>query len=339
MSPKISIIIPVFNGEKYIEKCLESILNQKFKEYEVIVINDGSKDRTLDIINKYEMKDKRINIYSQENLGPSASRNSGIKKARGQYLAFIDADDFITDQYLESMIFKCEKENLDLVTCGYIDVSKYGKVELNDFFDQYNANSKEEFIKCILSGVGGTLWGKLFKREIIVDNNLLLDEELFMCEDLIFVLKYIFLCNSFNSIKDNLYVYNRLNARSISSNINFTYYENLLLVIKKIENILIEEKINEKFIADIISERIIDLSIKFIYLQSNSKISKRERVENIKIILSNNYLIRYIDKKNGTNFRNAVYISLINKKKVKLLYYYSLILCSLQKIKDKIKKV
>ena len=339
MEPKVSIIIPVYNVEKYIERCLESISKQKYKDFEVIIINDGSTDKTLDIINKYKKKDKRINIYSQDNLGPSISRNNGIKKAKGEYLAFIDADDFITDTYLELMVSKCESEELDLVTCGYIDVSKYGKLKLNDFFNKYAINSKENFIRCILSGVGGTLWGKLFKRKLIIDNNLFIDEDLFMCEDLIFVLKYIFISKRYNSIGECLYIYNRLNENSISSKLDFTYYKNLLMVIERIETILRYEKINEGFIDDIISERIINLSINFIYLQSNSKVSKKDIIENIKIILSNSYLKKYKYKFVSNNFRNKVYIILINNNKVKLLEYYSVILNHIQKIKDRIKKI
>ena len=93
MNSLISVIVPVYNAEKYLDRCIQSIINQKYKELEIILVDDGSKDRSLEICNSYEKKDNRINVIHKENAGVSAARNTGIKKARGTYLAFLDDDD------------------------------------------------------------------------------------------------------------------------------------------------------------------------------------------------------------------------------------------------------
>ncbi len=106
--PFFSIIIPLFNSEKYIEKTLESISNQNFNDFEVIIINDGSTDNAAAICEKYCLNDQRFKLYNQSNQGVSIARNEGIKLAKGKYLLFIDADDFIDGQYLENL----QKEQL-----------------------------------------------------------------------------------------------------------------------------------------------------------------------------------------------------------------------------------
>jgi len=112
----ITVIIPVYNAEKYISKCLESVINQTFKDFEVLCINDCSKDSSLKILEEYSKKDKRINIINNEkNLGAALTRNKGIESAKGEYIYFLDADDYIDEDYLEKMVEKIEKENADIV--------------------------------------------------------------------------------------------------------------------------------------------------------------------------------------------------------------------------------
>ena len=101
---KVSIIIPVYNSEKYISKCLDSVLNQTYKNIEILVINDGSKDNSIDILREYEKKDDRIVVIDKENEGVAKTRNQGIKKATGDYIMFIDNDDFIDEDYVETYL-------------------------------------------------------------------------------------------------------------------------------------------------------------------------------------------------------------------------------------------
>ena len=113
----ISIIVPIFNAEKYINKCIDSLLNQTKKELEIILVNDGSTDNTENIIKNY--KDKRIKYYKNKNQGIGKSRNFGITKATGKYIMFIDSDDYIEDNACELLFEKAEKDNLDIVICDF----------------------------------------------------------------------------------------------------------------------------------------------------------------------------------------------------------------------------
>ena len=111
--PKITVIIPVYNTAKYLREAIDSILNQTFKEIEVIAINDGSTDNCLDILNEYALNDNRVKVYSQENKGLSLTRNFGLDNSRGDYIYFFDSDDILLPLALEELYNKCEKDNLD----------------------------------------------------------------------------------------------------------------------------------------------------------------------------------------------------------------------------------
>ena len=124
----ISVIVNVFNGEKYIKKCLDSIINQTYKDLEILIIDDGSIDSTLSICKKY--KDKRIRIISGKNIGISLSRNIGLDNARGDYLFFVDSDDYIEKDTIKYLYDNIKKYNLDMTTCKSVDVYDYYKVNV-----------------------------------------------------------------------------------------------------------------------------------------------------------------------------------------------------------------
>ena len=118
LNPKISIIMPIFNSEKYIEECLSSLLKQTFKNFEIICINDGSIDNTLKILKEFEKTDERIHVFTQENTGPGIARNNGINKTKGEYLIFLDSDDIFEDTMLEELYSKIKGNDNDIVICN-----------------------------------------------------------------------------------------------------------------------------------------------------------------------------------------------------------------------------
>ena len=125
---EVSIIVPIYNSEKYISACIESILHQTYKDFELLLIDDGSTDNTNNIIKKY--KDSRIKIYRQENKGTGAARNLGMKHANGNYLTFVDSDDAIEQRYLEIMLNACKNNNADIVSCVYMKNDKEPKTKI-----------------------------------------------------------------------------------------------------------------------------------------------------------------------------------------------------------------
>ena len=147
MNPLISIIVPVYNQEKYLARCLDSILNQTYKNLEVICIDDKSTDSTADIINQYKIKDSRVVYYRNIGKGVSAARNFGIEKAKGKYIGFVDSDDFIQPQMYEFMMKAIAENDCEMVACGYerVDEENYRHFEYrarecktSEFVDMYN---------------------------------------------------------------------------------------------------------------------------------------------------------------------------------------------------------
>lgn len=158
---KVSIIVPVYNAENTIERCVESILKQSYKNYELILIDDGSKDSSLKILNKYKNK-KNVIIIAQKNIGVSLTRNKGIKTATGDYIMFIDNDDFIDYDYIEKHINEIVKTNSDVVISGYRRVDLNNKV----LYEERLKNTYWSRYIII------TPWAKMFKKEFLIKHNI-----------------------------------------------------------------------------------------------------------------------------------------------------------------------
>ncbi|MEI4828900.1 glycosyltransferase family 2 protein [Bacillus sp. FJAT-53711] len=339
MVPKVSVIIPVYNCEKYISECLESVLNQTYTNIDIIIVNDGSTDRSEEIVNEYKEKDNRIVYYSQENSGPSEARNKGILNSTGEYLVFVDSDDTINKYYIELLIKQMISTGSDLVCCGYKDISEYGVLNYTDFnFD--NNVSVHAFMDMVCSGTGGVLWSKLYKKEIIINNGLRMDKNIFMCEDLIFILQYVSHCTSFSAIKEYLYNYNRLNQSSISSNISINYIQNYIKVFREMENVFNSVYLNEYKKRKIITKEIQDIVVKLVEQQSiNIKVTgRRNAICNIKKILSIPYVNEHKDAFSSDDYFYKPYIFLIRNNFVRTSIMYGVCLNILRNLKKKLKK-
>ena len=162
---KISIIIPVYNGEKYIEKCLDSIKNQTFKDYEVLIINDGSKDNTKNLIEKY-LNDKRFKLFNRTNHGIGASRNFGLDESSGEYICFIDSDDYVDKKYLEKLYNKISKENLDIVVCNYIELNEELNIEKKVKIKAFDNTTIDKNPELLLS-INKSPWNKIYRKSIL----------------------------------------------------------------------------------------------------------------------------------------------------------------------------
>lgn len=163
MNPKVSVIVPVYNSEKYIKRCIESILNQSFSEIELILINDGSKDNSQKILEDYKEKyAEKIRLVNQKNIGVAKTRNKAIKLAKGQYIMFIDNDDYIDEDYIERHIEKIEKTNADIVMSGYRRINIDKKV----LFKQKLLDT--DWSKYIILAP----WAKIYNREFLLKNNI-----------------------------------------------------------------------------------------------------------------------------------------------------------------------
>lgn len=339
MSPLVSIIIPVYNCEKYIKKCIDSIINQSYENIELLIINDGSLDKTESIIARYIGLDNRIRYIKQKKSGPSVARNTGIEKSTGEYIMFVDSDDSVNRFYIESLLNKILSENYDIASCGYIDESKYGIIKLNDFWHGNDSLDKDEFINCVCEGVGGVLWGKIFKREIIIRNNIRMNPDIFMSEDLIFILEYCQYSNSFGVINENLYYYNRMNENSISTNIDINYLDNYVLLITKIAELLSKLDVNKDTVKNIQSFKVKSLVYRVITNESNEYLKNKDKnnfINNIKRILESTLIDDYKSNFISESKLEKIMNKLIINKKYIILLNLNLLLIKLRRVKDEI---
>lgn len=216
---KISVIVPVYNVEKYIEKCIRSIMEQTIKEIEIIVINDGSPDGSLEIINRLMKEDKRIKGITKKNGGLSSARNVGIKIATGKYIQHIDGDDWIEKDFLKSMYEFAEKENLDIVVSDYYEDYFNGKKKRKKGKKNSEKNifNSQEYLKDFFyDGDAPAMWNKLFKTSLYRKNNIFHPENIFVGEDLATTPRLIYFAQRIGYVKKAFYHYMQ-NPKSITN--------------------------------------------------------------------------------------------------------------------------
>lgn len=180
---ELSVIIPVYNVSQYLPGCLDSLTNQTFNDMEIICVNDGSKDNSLEILNSYSQKDNRIIVIDKENAGVSSARNTGIKLSHGKYLAFVDPDDYIDTCAYEKCMDKLNKTNADVLVFDYIiEPGNKQPIKLSDkeYSDPFEAISDPDINT-------GFVWNKIFRRSTVVENNIWFKEDLSYAEDNLFV--------------------------------------------------------------------------------------------------------------------------------------------------------
>lgn len=183
----ISIIIPVYNAEKHIGRCIESVMNQTHQCLEIILVDDGSTDSSLEICEKYAKKDERIRVLHKENGGPSSARNYGLKKCCGEYIGFIDADDYIEKEMYEELLCAAVKHNTVISMCGYYRISGEEK-NFSGIYEEIEVISNKQLMKDIYTfKYMGVLWNKLFKKSLFFCENemILFDESIHFCEDVL----------------------------------------------------------------------------------------------------------------------------------------------------------
>ena len=203
MQNLISIVVPVYKAEHYLQRCIDSILQQTYLNWELLLIDDGSPDSSGEIAEKYAKIDSRIRVFHKKNGGVSSARNLGVQASRGDYLTFVDSDDCVHEAFLERMTTGVP---VDLVICGF-------KNEDRCVFQPPSGVYETLYRQPIVVDLVDvpyyldSPWGKLFKRDVIFQNQLKFDEKLFLSEDTIFCYEYLACCDSLRIVSDLLYEY------------------------------------------------------------------------------------------------------------------------------------
>lgn len=231
MEDLISVIVPVYNVEEYIEKCLDSIINQTYKNLQIIIVDDGSPDNSGKICDEYAKKDNRITVLHKENGGVSFARNIGLQNATGNWVTFVDSDDWIENDYIEQLLIIAKQDNADVVLCGYNRVNNTAGQEINatggkDTFSQF-----EYLIKTLNPQTGfGFCHMKLIKKDRI--QNLKFDENLVVGEDALFNMQLSKNIKNAVFYKKALYNY-RNNSNSVVKRYDDNYAKKYLESMKK----------------------------------------------------------------------------------------------------------
>lgn len=215
----VSIIVPIYNAEKYLKECLESILNQTYKNIEIFLINDGSVDKSKEICEYYSKKYSNIKLINKKNEGVSKARNIGIKEAKGKYIFFCDSDDIMFPKQIEKLVTNLIATDSELSICSFINFfDNYIEIEKNNKnFKLEKILDKDKMIETIIfkKEYSGYLWNKLFKLDIIKSKKqILFDEKINIVEDQLFVLEYIANIKSLCVTNEELYGY-RQNLQSV----------------------------------------------------------------------------------------------------------------------------
>ena len=289
--PKISIIVPVYNVEKYIDKCLKSLTQQTLQDIEIIIVNDGSLDKSVEIIEKYVKENStKIKYYEKENGGLSSARNYGLEYATGEYIAFLDSDDYVETNMYEEMYNLAKKENADMVECDFIWEWEYGK-KIFDKRREYK--TKEEMMK----KPRVVAWNKIYKREIINKYKIRFPEGL-IYEDMEFFYKLLPHLNKISYI--NKYFVHYTQREDSITNKQTQKVEDIFKILDNIFDYYIDQKLYNKYEKELkyMSRRIIlGSSLKRIFRIKDSHLRRKMFLKTIIYLLKFRKSINDINNK------------------------------------------
>lgn len=220
MTPAVSIIVPVYNAENYLERCVESVLAQEYEDFELLLIDDGSKDKSGEICDRFAAEDSRVRVLHKENTGVSDSRNQALDMARGEYLQFLDSDDWLTPDSTKRLVRSVESSGCDMVIADFYrvvgekfsrkgDIEKEGLLSRQDFANLMMENPADFYY--------GVLWNKLYRRAIVEKHRLRMDADISWCEDFIFNLEYIRHCHTIFALQAPIYYYVKTKGSLVNS--------------------------------------------------------------------------------------------------------------------------
>jgi len=276
-SPFFSLIVPVYNVEKYLKQCLNSVLSQSFKDYELIVVNDGSTDNGGAICDEYENMDSRVRVIHQKNGGLSAARNTGIKIAKGKYLWFVDSDDYIKEDSLGKLHKSLSKEEVDVL--GFSNIvffEEKGKVEINNLFPETEILSNSEFFKKELPLVIAP-WIYVFNHDFLKKNEINFREDIIIHEDWFFLHEVFVKLKRIKCLQEHFYFYRiRPNSLTTSSNRDLdklhTYAESIYQM-----NDLRNRHLFQKFWDDKIYQNVLDYYQLYFSLKDKFNLQKKQK--------------------------------------------------------------
>lgn len=241
---KVTVIMPVYNEQSYLAVALDSVLSQTLSDIEIICIDDGSTDASLEILKEYHAKDERIRIVTENNAGPALARNNGIRRARGEFLAFLDADDFYEPTFLEKLYELAKSEKLDIAIARYDfynnEHSKFeasSRADYSKIYEPGKVTSKSEHPDKILASSISSAWNKLYSKSFVVDNGLLFLTGVRIYEDVYFAVNSMALAQRIGKVHEVL-MHHRIHSEQSRAKYFGKYYAQVPEVYLKIQEFL-----------------------------------------------------------------------------------------------------
>lgn len=285
---KISVIVPIFNGEKYVKNCLEMLLSQRDDIYEIILINDGSTDSTEEIILNFS-SEKKIKYYSQTNMGVSEARNQGIRLATGDWIVFCDVDDEVSKGFFDDISSSVSGRDTDLICyaksavglkdkdCGFTSIT--GKDAVFSIFGEKSFDNSQDFLMM-------AVWSKAFRRSVILENNISFDKRLSFGEDTIFMFDYVDKCGKIDCIHRGYYSYIQNENSACKIGGKESDYFGLLFLIEKLETLFLADEGNRKDLLwlEALDRFVYKMGEIYIgrYRRGSLKVSARERSKKVR---------------------------------------------------------
>ena len=351
MEELISIIIPIYNSEKYIKRCIDSIINQSYKNIEIILIDDGSTDNSRNICEKYSSIDSRFKILSKKNGGVSSARNVGVKNAKGEYIMFVDADDWLEKDAIITLYNTLKEHNVDIVRGNFYcnNDKRNFKIEIQNKYENIKIKKNDKKLKIeiindlLLGKLKAFVWLLLIKKEIIVSNKILFNTNISFMEDLIFYIRLISIDNiSFYMLDKDIYCYyfnNNSASKSKSQNKIIENIENVLSVNKIVREILY----NSKMLNEETQTRMCTANFNIImnYYFSLYKVNKIKNLKEFLEKIIENKEFEFIMKNINYRFMPIHYrlqYFITKYKKIDILIFYYKIRKIFSLIKDIIKR-
>lgn len=339
----VSIIVPVYNAEKYLNNCVDSIVNQTYKDIEIILINDGSIDNSGTICDVYASRDNRIKVLHQSNHGPSFTRNLGIASSNGEYIQFVDSDDFIAADMTEKLVEEIQPNN-DMVLCGYnkvirgkdrivsqsVSSNKIGTFQIGEFLMYFGS--------LYLKNLINSPCNKLYKSDVIIKNKIQFRNDINMGEDLLFNLEYLRFSYQIGVIKEELYNYTKdSNNNSLTTTYMKDLFENQNLLFQEVKRFLKEYKLytgdNKRFVETGYTTSIIGVFGNLFH--RDSYISLKQKKEQIYMLVNDNNVRKQLVNLENGNLQKRYVGKMIKYKKINILFFYFIIR---EKVKSKIIK-
>jgi len=301
---KVSIIIPVYNSEKDIEECILSVINQTLTDIEVILIDDGSTDNSPKIIKEYQEKyPQMIKIKTIQNSGAATARNIGLEMATGEYIGFVDSDDYIESSMFEKLYNQAKEKQSDITICGYfLETKAKSTIRQIGHLEQYDKSIKEN--PNIYKVSVPYLWNKIFKRDFIIKYQIRLNRKLRIFEDLEFVYKLYMEANKISKVDEALYHYRKQNEGALTEKFSEKFFD-IIPALKSLKKYAKKKEYYQN-----IEEYLTCIALKHIYIRCNMEISENQLKMKLKYI---NKVFRFLDKEFPNWKENELYFKNKNK--------------------------